>query len=183
MLTLKNLIDMTPDPMKRRSNTVSFTIKSSVFDEDDNGIYKKVVIKAVATTITRIITFKLYKVKSGKITINSPTWVHCSCENYLYQWEVSNTARGSSSVINSNGNMPRIRNPRLRPGLCKHAYAAAIAALKATAKELPTKEEVTKTTRKINKVLEKSKNSLKKKSDSSKHVVKNPAKKSEDNKK
>jgi hypothetical protein len=155
MLTLKNLVSMTAPEIRQRANTVSIIVKSSVLDEDDNGIFKKVIIKSLATTIPRIITFKLYQVKGKKFTINSPVWVHCSCENYLYQWEVSNTARGSSSVINSNGAIPRIRNPRMRPGLCKHSYAAALAALKSVPKETPSKEDVIKTTRGKNKNMKK----------------------------
>jgi hypothetical protein len=178
MLTLKNLIEMTPPEIQRRGKTVSMAVKSSVLDEDDNGVFKKVIVKALATTIPRIITFKLYQVKGKKFTINSPTWVHCSCENYLYQWEVSNTARGSSSVINSNGAMPRIKNPRLRPGLCKHSYAAALAALKSITKDVPIKEDIKKTTRKINKIIEKPKVA-----DKNKKVLKNIPKDINKNKK
>lgn len=153
MLTLRALMQFTPDAMKKRALKVGIRLIKSTIDKDDEGVFKKVELRAIATTIPRIVIFKIYMVKGNKFTINSPTWVHCSGENYLYQWEVANTMRGSSSIINSNGAMPRITNPRTRPGLCKHAYAAAPLALKAKVKittDLP--EDVERLTRKLSKV-------------------------------
>lgn len=50
--------------------------------------------------------------------------VSCSCEDYLYRLEVSNRAHGSSDVIYSNGKKPKITNPDMHPGLCKHLTGA-----------------------------------------------------------
>ena len=55
------------------------------------------------------------------------------------------TARGSSNVITSNGAYPKIRNPRMKPYLCKHILKAVKRAVskKATLREspLPNMEE------------------------------------------
>lgn len=137
MLSLSALINFTPIPMRKRSNDVKFKKTKSIIDKDENGVYKLVTYRAIATTIPRVITFKVYQLRNKRFTASSSTWVHCSCENYLYQWEVANTARGSSSIMNSNGAMPRIRNPRMRAGLCKHAYRCAQTVLRVSANIAP----------------------------------------------
>lgn len=46
--------------------------------------------------------------------------VACDCSNYLFQWETANSTRGVSDIIYSNGDMPIVTNPGLKPGVCKH---------------------------------------------------------------
>lgn len=51
--------------------------------------------------------------------------VDCQCEDYRYMWAWANKQRGSGKVGPSSLNQawnqaPRIKNPRGRPGLCKH---------------------------------------------------------------
>jgi hypothetical protein len=52
-------------------------------------------------------------------------WVWCDCPFFTYYLEVADAADGSSDVINSNGQPPRIRNPRMVPYLCKHLWYVA----------------------------------------------------------
>jgi hypothetical protein len=42
----------------------------------------------------------------------------CSCENYMYMFEVANHSHGAAQIIYSNGEHPVITNPSLSPGLC-----------------------------------------------------------------
>ena len=51
--------------------------------------------------------------------------VACSCPDNLYRWEYANTKSGASEIEYCNGDFPSIRNPSLRPSLCKHLYALA----------------------------------------------------------
>jgi hypothetical protein len=50
--------------------------------------------------------------------------VSCSCPDYMYAgWEYANHEVGASDIIYGNGEPPLIKNPDLRPGLCKHLLA------------------------------------------------------------
>ena len=51
--------------------------------------------------------------------------VQCSCENFVFVWEYANATVGASRLIYSNGEPPRMTNPRLAVGLCKHLVALA----------------------------------------------------------
>lgn len=46
--------------------------------------------------------------------------VTCDCEDYLYRFEVANKAKGASDIVHSNGARPNVRNPDMKPGICKH---------------------------------------------------------------
>ena len=131
MLSLFTLIEMSNNGNKERSGTVASKVLNCTLGQDEDGVFKQVTCVAVSDTIPRTIVWRLYQTRNKAFTINSLTWVHCGCEDWTYRWEVADTIRGSSSVINSNGAMPRIRNARTRPGLCKHALACARQALTA----------------------------------------------------
>ncbi len=59
--------------------------------------------------------------------------------------EVVNSLKKSSDVINSNGDLPVIRNPRMIPHLCKHLVALSKLAVKTKAKDLTPKQKPTTT--------------------------------------
>lgn len=48
--------------------------------------------------------------------------VSCSCEDFMYVHEVANHDKGAADIDYSNGELPVVKNPKLRPGLCKHLY-------------------------------------------------------------
>lgn len=50
----------------------------------------------------------------------SPAWMTCTCEWHLYSNEVALTVKDSSSIVHSNGKLPRIKNPAMIPMACKH---------------------------------------------------------------
>jgi hypothetical protein len=54
-----------------------------------------------------------------------PCIVDCSCPDYRYKWAVANKDKqagvvGATSLNKNNGQFPRVTNPYLAPGLCKH---------------------------------------------------------------
>jgi hypothetical protein len=49
--------------------------------------------------------------------------VSCSCDDNLFRWEVANTKRNAAEIEYSNGERPKVTNPTMNPGLCKHLYA------------------------------------------------------------
>jgi len=70
------------------------------------------------------ITFKKSK-DENKSSIDIPCKVDCDCEDYRYKYAYANNDKeagemGGNSLNKCNGNYPRITNPYLRPGMCKH---------------------------------------------------------------
>jgi len=142
MLYLSTLLRQTPANIRSNAAKVRISrIKASV-DTDQTGEHKLF----LASARTRMkgktpwfVTIKLYGTHraDGVMKPSSRCWVHCTCPYFQYYVEVALTARGSSNVIMSNGSFPKIRNPRMRPYLCKHLYAAGLVAPKVRAKRRP----------------------------------------------
>lgn len=70
------------------------------------------------------ITFQKVK-DENKSLIDIPCKVDCTCEDYRYKYAFANNDKdaspmGAASLNQCNGKYPRITNPHLRPGLCKH---------------------------------------------------------------
>lgn len=47
----------------------------------------------------------------------------CSCDDFLYMWEVALRKNGAARVEYSNGKLPQDKNPEMRPGCCGHLVA------------------------------------------------------------
>jgi hypothetical protein len=65
----------------------------------------------------------------GPPSPDTPCWVFCSCQYFTYNLEVALTRQNTSSIKFSNGQLPRERNVRMIPHLCKHLVLAARLAL------------------------------------------------------
>lgn len=48
--------------------------------------------------------------------------VSCSCEDYWSTWEVALKKQGAADIRYSNGKTPRVKNPAMIPGCCKHLF-------------------------------------------------------------
>jgi hypothetical protein len=150
MLHLYTLMRQTPNNIVRNAGKVRLLKGSAHIEKDDRGEHKVF----VATLKTqepgkkqRHATIKLYGSRKAGGAMRKgpkhPCWVHCDCEYFLYYLEVSIAARGSSNVITSNGNFPKIRNPRMRPYLCKHLLEAARHAPKSKPKDARRPTDIT----------------------------------------
>jgi CRISPR/Cas system endoribonuclease Cas6 (RAMP superfamily) len=49
--------------------------------------------------------------------------VDCDCEDHTFTWEVALNAKKAARIKNSNGEPPVVRNPKWRPGCCKHVFS------------------------------------------------------------
>lgn len=49
--------------------------------------------------------------------------VNCSCEDYTYRWETSNSYKEAAKLDYSNGDPPVFTNPSFKNALCKHAIS------------------------------------------------------------
>lgn len=131
MLQLRSLIQATPSDIVDGSRKVSSRIIKAIVDADEEGEHKKVIVEARGSSKPYNLVFKFYDL-SKKNLANSRVYVHCNCPYFIYYLEVAVAARGSSSVINSNGQYPRVRNSDMRPYLCKHLLQASKGAMKVT---------------------------------------------------
>jgi hypothetical protein len=135
MIFLSQLARVTPKAVQRR--TVYFTKIKAYIDKDEHGEFKYVtaIARSQGKSNKYHVHFRIYThvPGSGKVKPNHPTWVHCSCPYFRYYVEVALSARGSSAVLSSNGQFPKIRNPRMKPYLCKHLFQAIPVALQAKA--------------------------------------------------
>lgn len=146
MLTLKKLLVATPQPvMARALLQCRTTITRSILEIDEFGNKRKNVAGLVrATDGDRFAVIMFYE-PDKKNLADSKIWVHCSCPYYTFNVEVVNALKKSSDVINSNGDLPVVRNPRMIPHLCKHVAALAKFAVRAKAKDLTPKQKPTTT--------------------------------------
>jgi hypothetical protein len=141
MLFLHTLMRQTPNNIVSNARKVRLLKGAAHIERDDKG-EAKVFVGTLKTNLPgkkpRHVTIKMYgsRTANGRMRKGTrhPCWVHCDCEYFLYYLEVSVAARGSSNVLTSNGAFPKIRNPRMRPYLCKHLLEAARHAWKAKPK-------------------------------------------------
>jgi hypothetical protein len=134
MIKFSTLIKNTPKNIVENTKTVKSQrlVKAWSSIDEKGRLYKGAMVHSKATSVIRLIQIRLYGVKGAPI-FDHMMWGHCSCEYWLYFLEVALSAHGASSIINSNGEYPAIRNPSLDPHVCKHVYATVplIARIKA----------------------------------------------------
>ena len=143
MLTLKRLLQLTPKDVLRRGTTKCRSrILKSVYDIDEIGEHKFVLGNIRATDGDRTAAIKFYQLNKRNL-VNSEVWVSCSCPYWKYYLEVAVTNKGSSDVLESNGEFPFIRNPKMRPYLCKHLVALSKKAPTVRAKKAHPRNKIT----------------------------------------
>lgn len=92
-------------------------IRTSLYNKDASGASYTLIIRNYGTKKDpKDFTFKP----------ESQLWVHCSCPYFKFYLEVVLHLYGSSSIYDSNGDMPVIKNPTYKPYLCKHLYATLL---------------------------------------------------------
>jgi hypothetical protein len=134
MLPLQKLLQATPDSIKRRARAQCFgksykpprrkkTLMSldnsgGYLQEDETGEYREYRYRVKCTDGWRKTAVRFY----GAVNVNTRVWCWCSCPYFKYHCEVALASKGSSSVVQSNGQRPRVTNPKLEPRVCKHVY-------------------------------------------------------------
>jgi len=129
MLTIEQLISTTNSAHPRiLSNARGVAVKlkkvKSLKDKDGDP-YREITAICRGKTIPRTVVMRIY----GKGDKNSQIWASCDCEWFLYYCEVALTKKGSSDVIYSNGENPKITNPRRLGIACKHICSCLIRGL------------------------------------------------------
>ncbi len=139
---MRKLIRATPHKiLLRAAIQCRTTITRAILEVDEFGNKRKNVAGLVrATDGDRFVVVMFYEPEKTALG-ESKVWVHCSCPYYLYHCEVVNAKHKSSDIINSNGQLPLVRNPRMIPHVCKHLVAMARIAVKAKAKDMTKAKE------------------------------------------
>lgn len=124
MLTLKQLAARTSKARKVRAEYVKIVGMKTGYTKEGLGY----VASRAYTTHKPNHRGKMVKVKQPVRHTSMITFINqklkcnvsCSCGDNTFRWEVANTLRGASDIEYSNGELPEIRNPKLRSSLCKH---------------------------------------------------------------
>jgi hypothetical protein len=141
MLTLRTLVRNTPRPIAIRALMQCRTnITRALITEDDFGNRVREVAGLVRATDGDRFAIIMFYEPDKKDLAASKIWTHCSCPFYTYHLEVVNSLRKSSDIINSNGELPVVRNPRMIPYLCKHLLALAKLAITVKVRDTTVKK-------------------------------------------
>lgn len=140
MLYLSTLIRNCPRLIQTGARKVKVISEKAFIDSDDKGEFKQYLasIKGTKKYHAEIRIYmpkgKKVKGKGTRVGASNKAWVTCSCPYWRYHCEVAAAARGSSNVLISNSQFPKIRNPRMKPYLCKHLLHCTKKAQKIAAK-------------------------------------------------
>lgn len=142
MFTLKQILMATTDRIKQRARNQCFarafalpraakhrktmTKSGGYLVEDESGKYREFKFQVKCTDGWRKTAVRFY----GPLDVNTQVWCWCSCPYFKYHCEVALARKGSSSVVQSNGQRPRFTNPRMEPRCCKHVYLAFVLAMR-----------------------------------------------------
>jgi len=160
-LNLSTLVQMTDQGTRKRSQLCQARVAHTTDGEDGGVPYMEVISIAHCkeSKHSYVVTYRFSNPDNNKISmVQHPTWVRCSCPSFLYRLEVALSKHGSSDVYYSNGRYPMIRNPKLRPYLCKHlmvSLSGAVNELKARKKTETLTEKAKKIPEFIRRLLRK----------------------------
>ncbi len=134
MLTLKQIFQATSDSIKDRARFQCFgqifslprnkklresaTRSGGYVVEDESGKYREFKFRVKCTDGWRKVGLRFY----GPINMGTKVWCWCSCPYFKYHCEVALSEKGSSSIVQSNGQRPRFTNPTMEPRCCKHVF-------------------------------------------------------------
>lgn len=138
--------------------------------EDSTGKYTEFKYRIKCTDGWRKVAARFY----GPLSVKTLTWCWCSCPYFKYHCEVALASKGSSAVVQSNGQRPRFTNPKMLPKVCKHVYLLFTLA----AKDSKKKEQLKKAKEK-NPKASKKKEAIKKAADKKRAEQKKKAKERE----
>lgn len=147
MIPLSRILSATPNKIKRRARDQCYgkayrpprnklarstlTKSGGYMVEDETGRYREFRYRMRCTDGKRKVAVRFY----GSLRGTTRVWCWCSCPYFKYHCEVALASKGSSSVIQSNGQRPRFTNPRLEPRVCKHVYLLFALAMRRKVKD------------------------------------------------
>jgi len=134
MIDINRTVKVTPKKAKRKANYVSVHILQKLLGEDKAGQYHLFYGFCIDSQTKYRFRHKFFVKRYGTGPLAKIKAI-CDCENFTYTWEMALAKVKSSVRYRSNGKAPKLTNPGMVPGICKHL----VAVLKATMKVIPTK--------------------------------------------
>lgn len=120
-LTLKDIIFNTRKTVKDKANKVGVQFYKKIIKPRYKHYFFKARTKEPGK-YTRLVEI-LLKGNPQVALEKSKAYVSCSCEDFLFTCEVALKEKDASQIIYSNGEKPRIKNPKMIPCACKHIVA------------------------------------------------------------
>lgn len=120
-MTMHGILSKTPQ--SRRDNSRFVVVKGSKVSRTSYGTLKYVAQTYSThdaggkTKIGKPAVYTTMVETNGKQVV-----VECECDDFWAVWEVALNKHKAARIKHSNGEMPIDRNPRLRPGCCKHIF-------------------------------------------------------------
>lgn len=123
-MTMQQILAKTPQNRKQKADYVKIL---AVKAQKTN--YKTVVYKAKTNSTHNVVKDEAIRKRgvpttyvatietNGKMVV-----VSCSCEDFMYTWEVALAKKRAARIQYSNGEEPNDRNPRYIPGCCAHLH-------------------------------------------------------------
>ena len=145
MLTVEQLLQLTPHSVRRRATSPHFEVHHDAPHEDGRNKFHAIVANVRlynpdASHDAYEAAIKNYgsKKKPTDLTLkaDSRVWVHCECPYFTYYLEYVLEKSGSTDRRHAWNSPPDVRNPRHVPYVCKHLFALMLFLL-ARAKSSP----------------------------------------------
>jgi hypothetical protein len=125
-LTLAQLIQSTEQQRKYRGiNDIVIKALKKVKTKGGKPVIYGVMSSGTDPTKTYDAWITIMEEGQDRIPPDCLVQVQCTCDDYLYMWEYANAAQSAARIFYGNGEPPDDKNPKYRPGLCKHAYLLA----------------------------------------------------------
>lgn len=124
-MSIRRLLNNTPPLMKNGAKGVSLT---DIRETKSKGGYPVVTCGASTPASRRKRVHETWfvgKAMDEKLSEQREVLAQCSCESYMYTFEVANSKHGAARILYSNGDDPVHTNPSFSPGLCKHLVKLA----------------------------------------------------------
>lgn len=125
MYELRRLIDQSDPAVKQKSGRVQITrfrkTQDITFGKDSFGPFYKVAWQARSGGGGKGIKHHVCSVRFyDRLGTTSKVVAECDCADFKYRWDYALFLRDSSDLAHANSQKPRITNPTVRGGLCKH---------------------------------------------------------------
>lgn len=145
-LTLRQLARLTPRNIQENAGPCRPRPLEVVMGSNAIGVFKKVRFTTTCIQDPHIQTVQLFTgnprpiekreellghLPTDNSLWNSPVWVSCDCEYWMFTCEFAVARYGSTAILYCNGEPPVMTNPKMMPRLCKHLFHVAHYAVKA----------------------------------------------------
>jgi hypothetical protein len=123
-MTMQQIMARTPSNRKQKAEYVRIlevkvkntSYKTRIYKAKLNSTHNVVNDQAVRKRVTPTSYVATVETNDKMVVVS------CSCEDFMYTWEMALVKRRAARIEYSNGESPDERNPRMIPGCCAHLF-------------------------------------------------------------